>query len=349
MPTKAKPFSPPENMLRIGATMGVPSVLRDLGLDPREVLLEGGFEPTLFDNPDNVISFAARGRLVAYCATAAKCDHFGLLVGAKSGLNSLGMVGLLMKYCPDVGTALNNLVRFFHLHAHGVALSLEVQGKTAILAYKIQHWNALGNNHVTDGALAVMFNLMRELCGRQWRPTEFRSTHKEPENIRPFRQFFGASPCFNAEQNALTFPRSWLTHSLPGADHEVHQLVKKQVDALATKHADNFPEQVRAILQTALLSGHSNADQVASLFSIHARTLHRRLKLYGISFQELTDETRFEMAKQMLSDSNHAVSDIAAILHYADARSFIRAFRRWSGGTPARWRASQKLQRITYK
>ena len=67
--------------------------------------------------------------------------------------------------------------------------------------------------------------------------------------------------------------------------------------------------------------------------------------IHGIGYQELVDETRFDMAQQMLKESNLEVGEIALMLHYAEARSFIRAFRRWSDTTPARWRATQKQLR----
>jgi AraC-like DNA-binding protein len=75
------------------------------------------------------------------------------------------------------------------------------------------------------------------------------------------------------------------------------------------------------------------------------RTLNRCLNDHGIGYQELVDEILFEMAPQMLNDTGPPVSEIATMLHYADSRSLIRAFRRWSGATPARWRATQKTLR----
>lgn len=95
------------------------------------------------------------------------------------------------------------------------------------------------------------------------------------------------------------------------------------------------------MLRTALVTNRAKADEVAALFSIHSRTLNRRLNAFGTGFQELVDEGRFEIARQMLEDSAMEVSRIAALLDYADASAFTRAFRRWSGTTPARWRATR--------
>jgi AraC-like DNA-binding protein len=186
----------------------------------------------------------------------------------------------------------------------------------------------------------VLFNTMRTLCGAAWKPDEIQFAHRKPENVGPFRRFFRAPLIFDAEQYAVVFAADWLKCSLPGADAELHRLLQKQIDALETRHGDDFPEQVRSVLRSALITGYGKADQVAALFSMHARTLNRRLNAFGIGFQELVDEGRFEIARQMLEDSAMPVSQIAAMLDYADASAFTRAFRRWSGTTPARWRAT---------
>jgi AraC-like DNA-binding protein len=72
---------------------------------------------------------------------------------------------------------------------------------------------------------------------------------------------------------------------------------------------------------------------------MHPRTLSRRLQSLGTSFQQLVDEGRFGIARQMLEHTSLDVSEIAASLDYSDASAFTRSFRRWSGTTPALWRA----------
>ena len=104
----------------------------------------------------------------------------------------------------------------------------------------------------------------------------------------------------------------------------------------------DLPDQVRSVLRTSIRTGHARADQVAAIFSMHARTLNRHLNEFGISFRALVDEGRFEIAQQMLQSSAMEVAQIAAMLDYADASAFTRAFRRWSGTTPARWRSTRR-------
>jgi len=87
---------------------------------------------------------------------------------------------------------------------------------------------------------------------------------------------------------------------------------------------------------------HSSATQVADLFSMHRRTMNRQLNAKGTSFQELSDEIRFEIARQLLEDAAMEIIQIASVLGYSNASAFTRAFRRWSATTPASWRAVAK-------
>ena len=119
------------SVLRISTVHGLPDVLRELGQSPSQVIDDLGFEPTLFDHSDNRITLAERGRLLECCAKASGCPHFGLLVGQKDGLDQLGIVGLLARHAPDVGTALRRLIRHFHLQAQGVEIGLAVDGGRA--------------------------------------------------------------------------------------------------------------------------------------------------------------------------------------------------------------------------
>jgi len=330
-----------EATLRVGATMALPAVLRSLGADPVMVITEAGLDISLFDNPDNLISYAARGRLVSYCVARTGCQHLGLLIGQHAGLDSLGLVGLLVKYSPDVGTALRSLVRYLHLQVRGAATTLAVVGDTAMLGYEIHQPLVEATDQVGDGAVALLCNILRALCGPEWIPVEVRFAHRKPRDVAPFRRFFRAPLRFDAEENALVFSADWLGRSLPDTDPQLSRLLQRQIDALEVRHGDDFPEQVRSVLRSAIVTGHGRSDQFAALFSIHARTMNRHLNEFGTGFQELLDECRFEIARQLLEDSAMEVVRIAAMLDYADASAFTRAFRRWSGTTPAHWRSTR--------
>ncbi|MGL6112986.1 MAG: AraC family transcriptional regulator [Rubrivivax sp.] len=324
---------------RVGGILAIPAVLRSLGADPAKVFADAHVDLSLFSGPDGLISLAARGRLARQCVAATGCAHFGLLVGQRNGLANLGLVGLLVKYSPDVGTALRSLVRHFHLRVHGTVVTLAVDGDLVSLGYEIYQRYSEASDQIADGALASLFNFLRELCGPAWAPSEARFAHREPADTGPFRRFFKCPLSFDAGQNVLVFDVGWLNHRMSTDDPALRTLLLKQIDALEAGHAGDLPAQVRSVLRTALLTRHVKAEQIAALFSMHSRTLARHLAARGTRFQVLVDEVRFEIARQMLEHSTMEVREVAAALDYADASAFTRAFRRWSGTTPAEWRA----------
>ena len=72
---------------------------------------------------------------------------------------------------------------------------------------------------------------------------------------------------------------------------------------------------------------------------MHRRTLSRHLKSSGLGYRGITNEIRFEIARQLLEDTTMPLGEITAALGYSEASAFTRAFRRWSGQTPTTWRA----------
>jgi AraC-like DNA-binding protein len=99
-------------------------------------------------------------------------------------------------------------------------------------------------------------------------------------------------------------------------------------------------EDLRRVLRTELLRDTCSAATVARFFSMHRRTLNRRLNAEGFGFRQVANEVRFEIACELLENTAMALNQIAAALRYSEMSAFTRAFRRWSGLTPSAWRAS---------
>ena len=339
MSNLALKWQPPPATLRVGGATQILAVLKNLGVDPEEVLTKAGIGPSQFDDPGNLITYAARDRLFKHCVARTGCQHFGLLVGQRMNLQALGLVGLLAKTSQNTGVALRSIVNFLHLHSQGAVMTLGVEDDLAILTYDALEPGLEATDQTGDGAVAMMLNVMRALCGPDFKPNEASFAHRRPADIAPFRKFFRVPTYFDAERYALVFSPDWLDRCPPGADEDLQRLLQKHIDTVKAKHSREFPEQVRNVLQSTLMTGHCSEKEIASLFSMQSHTLSRRLEAFGTGFHELVDECRFEIARQMLTNTALSVSHIGTSLGYSRSSAFIRAFRRWSGTTPAQWRA----------
>lgn len=114
------------------------------------------------------------------------------------------------------------------------------------------------------------------------------------------------------------------------------ELQKRMADITDT---DQTSTRVRACLNEMLASGQTSIDDVASRLSMSSRTLQRRLRDEGTSFQEILNQLRREMAHHYLLNSDYSTRQIAFLLGYEEKGSFFRAFRAWTGQTPEAVRA----------
>jgi AraC-like DNA-binding protein len=324
--------------LRVGGAEAILAVLEDFGIDSDEVLTEAGIDPALFADPDNLITYAARDRLFKECVSRTGCQHFGLLVGQRMDLNALGLVGLLMRTSPDVRAALQVLVNLLHLHSQGAVMVLRIDDDVAMLTYDAFDSGLEATDQTGSGAVAMMLNVMRTLCGPEFQPVEASFAHRRPADINVFRKFFKVPLYFDAEHFGLVFSCDWLDVRPPGADDELQRLLRKQIAALEAEYSLEFPDQVRKVLRSTLITSHNSEEYIAGLFSMRSHTFSRRLETFGTSFHELVDECRFEIAREMLRNTSLSVGEISASMGYSRASSFIRAFRRWSRVTPGEWR-----------
>jgi AraC-like DNA-binding protein len=328
--------------MRLGVAKEIPAVLRDLGADPEPIIQQAGLEPRLFEDGDNAIPFAALGRLVSVCVAQTHCPHFGILVGQKAPISSLGIVGGLMQHSDTVGDALRSLVLHLHLHDRGAAPVLTVNGDVAILSYAVYDSGVECADQISDGAIATAVNVMRALCGPAWTPAEVLLPRGPPPDLEPYRTFFQAPVRFEEETASLVFLATWLDHRIAGADAVFRRMFEERVGELEAVHDGDFQEELRRVLRTQLLTDRCSAAKVAELFAIHRRTLNRRLSADGTAFKVVADEVRFEIARQLLTDTAMPLGQIAAVLEYSEAGAFTRAFRRWAGQTPTAWRAEHR-------
>jgi AraC-like DNA-binding protein len=326
--------------VRVGPVFALPTLLTEFGIAPQSAFARAGVKAATFSNPENRISLRDLGRLFAESATLTRCDHLGLLAGQRSLLKNIGAVGYLMANCPTVGEALRALALQFHLEDRGgVPVVLDVDSISVLLGYRVYTRDTPGLAHILDAAIAIGHRILEGLCGPAWKPLHVQFSHASPADTGPYRSLFGAKVWFNREISGIVFARSWLEHAVPGADPALHDLIAGAIQRAREGGGMTFAEEVQRVLHQMLPSGGASAKEVARLFGIHERTLRKRLTAAATSLQQLVSRTRFEMAQQLLKDTQLPLSQIATALHYSDPAVFSRAFRSWAKTSPSRWRA----------
>src|SRR5882672_9099532 len=112
------------DLIRSGSLTHYPEVARAVGLDPFEMLRKARLPASCLTRPDQRIAAAGVRRLLEASAAAAGIDEFGLRMAERGALSTLGPVALVVREQSTVGSALEALARFIHIHAEAIRLNI---------------------------------------------------------------------------------------------------------------------------------------------------------------------------------------------------------------------------------
>jgi AraC-like DNA-binding protein len=322
-------------MQRVGGFTELPALIRQLGAEPSEVLGAVGLDEAALADPDGRVSYSAFVRVLSYAAQRTQCPHFGLLVGRMFSLARLGVLGDLVRYSGTVRQALEALTVHQHVNSEGGLAFLLKRGEYVDLGYAVYLSGTEGTEQMYDATIATAMNIMTELCGPSWKPYEVLLSRARPHDVDQHRALFKVVPRFDAEYSALRFPARDLERRIAGADPAAYGRAERQTLAMGSP---DFHQRVYRGLRRLMLDNRHSGDDLAQALAMHRRTLNRRLQAVGTTFQSVLDEVRYEVARDLLANSNAPLDDIAATLGYAAVTPFMRTFRRWSGTTPGQWR-----------
>jgi AraC-like DNA-binding protein len=323
---------------RVGALCLLPELLNEFSLDHESILAKNGLSAASLGHPDSRISYAAAGQLLATSAHATGCPHVGLLVGRAWTLEHMGLVGQLMRHSATLGDALRTLAVYHRLESEGATVYLSENKEAAVLGYAVLQPHAGGIEQLYDTALACGINLIRELLGEHSTLLKVVFARPQPLEPQPYRDLFCARLRFDSDHSALYLPKRLLDLPVPGANPKVRRQLEAQVDAAA---GTDLVVRLHRALRVLLLNGETSGDSVAQQLAMHRRTLHRRLTAQGTTFQQVLDDVRWNLSRQLLGHTTLTLDKVASATGYADTSTFVRAFHRWSGTTPAKWREAQ--------
>ena len=194
----------------------------------------------------------------------------------------------------------------------------------------------LGERCEAEYTISDVLNAARVALGPTIQPTRVSFRHTPPDDIRAHREWFGPGLRFDEEHTEIVFARELLDLSLGTAQPDLHTLIERQMVAAGLEQptTPTVAEAARAALCAGLADGALRAADVAAALHMSERTLHRRLAAEGVHLHRLLDDVRRQQALDLLGHTDLATKEIAAALGFASARSFHRAFRRWTGSTP---------------
>jgi AraC-like DNA-binding protein len=169
---------------------------------------------------------------------------------------------------------------------------------------------------------------------------------RAPQDREVYEAHFGCPVRFNAPSSGLIFRTSDLDRPFVTHNADLLGILAPRLDAeLADRNAvRDVRDQVKVVVRRLLAGRRPDLREVARALASSSRTIQRRLGELGVTYHELLEEARRDMAGDYLLHSSLELSEIAYLLGYEDANSFFRAFSRWEGLSPGRWREAHKTR-----
>lgn len=314
------------------------------GVNPAGALKPAQITPSRLAQADGRIT-ALQMEILSGAAMQALDDEALGAFSRKLPWGSYGMLARASLTSPDLAVAIKRWCRHHALIASDIRVSLEQQGDTAVIA--IEELASLARH----GAAAREFCLVHVLRNIHGLACWFVDSRiplarasfpfPRPPHADAYRHMFPGGPIeFDAERAQVAFDARYLALPLRRDEKALRHMLRRALPLTVLQYRRDrlLVEQVRQVLVSHPDRAHS-AEQIARALHTSTRTLHRQLKDEGASLQQLKDETRRERASDLLFRTERPIKQVAAAVGFRNEKSFIRAFRHWTGTTPADFRA----------
>jgi AraC-like DNA-binding protein len=316
------------------------ATLADIGIDASNLTAGLGITNDDLADPNCRISFRQGREVILRALRLTKGQALGLETGIREKITSVGLVGYLMMTANSVGDA--------------VRIGLELQKDTGSMLEFDTRSDAEGivvtatsRFHdpdifvfLVEEAFASFMGIAIGLVGDDFKPRRVDLAYPAPSYADAYRRVFGCEIRFGQMQNAFVYDPAWYGRPLATADPFTHrQLLEFMAyNRARSREAAEIIASVERVLRQKL-DGRNHIAMVARALGMSERTLRRRLSDSGVSFQSLLDGLRKNRALELLANQLVSVEQIAFAVGFTDPHNFRRAFRRWTGSTPAVLRA----------
>ncbi len=312
------------------------------GLSVEEALIKSQIEPKLLKK--NTARVTAMQMELMSGIAMQELDDEGL--GWFSRRLPWGSYGLLVRASltsPTLGLALSRWCRHHGLLTDDIRLGLSERNGVATL--QLDEARELGQFREFC-VVSVLRNALGVACWLTDSRIPLQATHLRfapPAHADSYRVLFDGTTNFNAETNGLQFDVGYLTLPVRRDEAALQQMLQRAL-LLTVRPYRRDRLLVEKVRQT--LSQHPehsrNADDLAAWLNMSARTLHRQLKEEGASLQALKDAVRRDVAMTQLQRTSRPLKQVAEAAGFQNEKSFIRAFKAWTGASPEAFRHQQR-------
>jgi AraC-like DNA-binding protein len=324
------------SVLAAAASGIVPYIERQRG-DIDRIFGHAGIAPDMAGAATLKLSLSGFCRLFEEGARLTHNDNFGLWFGLGFDPRDLGLWGYSSISAPTLGDALRTLVEMFPFHQEQSSMAfIAADDGMMHVQYRIEAPDIIERRQDAELTLGNVIVVIRECMGRSWAPAEVHFEHPKPQGWRDHERAFNAPVFFSQPTNAVVFSPHILARPMPAADFRLHAAMRLCLQQLSERRGGraSVADQVRVAVRAKLPEGMPLLDDIASDLRLSLNAVQRELHRDGVTFKDLVESTRRDLALSYIQQRQLSLSEIALLLGYSELSAFSRAVRRWTGESP---------------
>lgn len=311
-------------------------VLRPYGIDGADLYRAEGLDASLIEKPRARYPF---DRVAAAWGRAARLTgkpHIGLELARHWRPTDFHGLAVVFLASANLRRALERLARYHVVVNTPFALRLERHDDHLDLVCPTIHVDDDARRVIQDARAAVIVEMCRTGANGKLDPLRMEFAYPAPEDTSPHAELLRCQLAFDRPDWRLSFRASDCDRPFLAHDRELARRNDRVLDSMMTRlHEDDLVSRVKLAMLQDLPSGSPSEDAIAKAVSMSTRSLQRRLAEDGTSFTALLALLRKELAEQYVEDRDIPVTEISYLLGFSDVSSFSRAFKRWTGRSPA--------------
>jgi AraC-like DNA-binding protein len=318
--------------------------LRRAHIPLQPLLKRAGLSEFQIDTPDARIAVASQIAFLELAAAALGQPLLGFKVARDFDPRRAGLLFYVAASSATLGDALERVQRYSSIVNAGVVIDCATAGDLTIsvrYAGVARH----SDRQQMEFLVTIVIGICRTLTNNRLRPTAIRLAHRRPSDASEFERFVGCQIDFEEDTDEIVFDENARQLRVSGADPYLNEMLVRYCDE-ALLHRRRNASSLRIAVENAITPllphGRARIDIVARQLGVSRRTLARRLAADGVSFAEILDQLRSDLAARYLGADDLAIAQIAWLLGYRGVSAFTHACRRWTGTTPGQIRVGSR-------
>ncbi len=313
--------------------------VRARGLDTSKILEAVGIAPSLLQTPQARVPAARYAALWRLIARTLDDEFFGQdSRRMKSGSFALLCRGAV--HCRTLRSAFERLLRYFHVYLDDLTFTLSEDGRQARLTINERNPDGRNPTFAHEALLVMLHGTACWLVNRRIPILQAAFSYAEPQHSAEYRTMFSTRLSYEQPATAIEFDASYLDLRVVQSELTAKEFLRLAPENIIVKYknARSLTARIRRRLRQIAPADWPGEAALANELHTSAASVRRKLNAEGRSYQHIKDDLRRDMAITYLSTARRSVMDIAHELGFADRSAFHRAFKRWTGSSPAAYR-----------